>query len=167
MGVSPRDDVRIVEVGPRDGLQNVATTIPTATKLELVSRLRQTGLDTIEITSVVSPKAIPQLADCRQVLADVNIQTMLSSEMVRLLVLVPNLKGLEIAINNGVREVAVFVSATEAFSKANINATVAEGLSRAKSVAEKARSHGLAVRGYVSCIFADPYSGPTAPKAVV
>ncbi|KAJ9606280.1 hypothetical protein H2200_009241 [Cladophialophora chaetospira] len=158
--------VRMVEVGPRDGLQNVKTTIPTATKLELISRLRQTGLKTIEITSVVSPKAIPQLADCRDVLADGNIRGMVNDESLRVPVLIPNLKGLEIALDNGVREVAVFVSATEGFSRANINATVDEGLARARQVAEKAGAAGRAVRGYVSCIFADPFDGPT-PQAKV
>ncbi|KIW83093.1 hypothetical protein Z517_02336 [Fonsecaea pedrosoi CBS 271.37] len=159
--------VRIVEVGPRDGLQNVKTAIPTATKLELIARLRATGLDTIEITSVVSPRAIPQLADCRQVLADQTIKTLLLDGNLRLPVLIPNLKGLQIAMENSVREVAVFVSATEGFSKANINATVEEGLSRARQVAEKATAAGLAVRGYISCIFADPFDGPTPQAAVL
>ena len=160
-------DVRIVEVGPRDGLQNIGTTVPTATKLELISRLQQTGLSTIEITSIVSPKAIPQLADCRQVLGDSKIRSLLRQEALRLPVLVPNFKGLDIANQYGVREVAVFVSATEGFSKANINATVDEGLSRARHVSTRAKSAGIAVRGYVSCIFADPYDGKTAPEAVL
>lgn len=167
MASSPRDAVRIVEVGPRDGLQNIKTTIPTAIKLELIDRLYQTGLQTIEITSVVSAKAIPQLADCRHVLADTTIKARLRNTSLHLPVLIPNIRGLDIAIKDGVKEVAVFVSATEGFSRANINATVAEGLSKAKSVAEKARSAGLSVRGYISCIFADPYDGPTAPEAVV
>ena len=159
--------VRIVEVGPRDGLQNIKTTVPTATKLELISRLRQTGLRTIEITAVVSPKAIPQLADCRQLLADNGIQAFLSDESSRVPVLIPNLKGLEIALEHGVREVAVFVSASEGFSKANINASVADGLARARQVAEKAIVAGIAVRGYVSCIFSDPYDGPTPQASVL
>ncbi|KAL6245499.1 putative secondary metabolism biosynthetic enzyme [Rhinocladiella similis] len=167
--LSPTNAVRIVEVGPRDGLQNVKRTIPLATKLELISRLRQTGLRTIEVTSVVSPRAIPQLADCRAVLADRGIQKLIQERdsSLRLPVLIPNLKGLEIALHNGVREVAVFVSATEGFSKANINATVDQGLARARQVAEKATSAGLAVRGYVSCIFADPFEGPTPQSAVL
>jgi hydroxymethylglutaryl-CoA lyase len=162
----PPGTVRIVEVGPRDGLQNIKTVIPTATKLELISRLRQTGLKTIEITSVVSPRAIPQLADCRTVLADRAVKGMVQDGSLRVPVLIPNLKGLEIALENGVREVAVFVSATEGFSRANINATVDEGLARARHVTEKASAAGLAVRGYVSCIFADPFDGPT-PQANV
>lgn len=142
--------IRIVEVGPRDGLQNVQTTVPSATKLELIRRLEQTGLQTVELTSVVSPKAIPQLADCRTVLGDEHVQTLLRGQKkqhLRLPVLVPNLKGLDVAIKYGVREVAVFVSATEGFSRANVNCTVREGIERARAVAEKGRSAGLAVRG--------------------
>lgn len=164
------DGVRIVEVGPRDGLQNVQASIPTATKLELISRLRKTGLRTIELTSVVSPRAVPQLADCRQILSNSNIQTLIRSsngDALRLPVLIPNLKGLQIALDNHVREIAVFVSATEGFSKANIKATVEQGLARAREVAEKARNAGLAVRGYISCIFEDPFDGPTSPDAVL
>ncbi|KAL2004685.1 hypothetical protein VTN00DRAFT_3213 [Thermoascus crustaceus] len=162
--------VRIVEVGPRDGLQNVQRTVPAATKLELIHRLEQTGLQAIELTSVVSPKAVPQLADCRTVLGDEYVQTLLQGQKkghLRLPVLVPNLKGLDIAIEYGVREVAVFVSATEGFSRANINCSVREGIERARAVAEKGRRAGVAVRGYVSCIFADPYDGPTPPSAVL
>ncbi|ETI26974.1 hypothetical protein G647_10073 [Cladophialophora carrionii CBS 160.54] len=159
--------VRIVEVGPRDGLQNIKTVIPTAKKLELISQLRQTGLKTIEITSVVSPRAIPQLADCRAVLADGVIKGMVQDDSLRVPVLVPNLKGLEAALENGVREVAVFVSATEGFSRANINATVDEGLARARHVTERATAAGVAVRGYVSCIFADPFDGPTPQTNVL
>ncbi|KAJ9657416.1 hypothetical protein H2198_004291 [Neophaeococcomyces mojaviensis] len=159
--------VRIVEVGPRDGLQNVKFPIPTPTKLELVDRLHKTGLTSIEITSVVSPKAIPQLADCRQVLGNERIKSLMSDSTLRLPVLIPNVKGLDIAIASGVREVAVFVSATEGFSKANINATVDEGVARARLVAQKARATTLSVRGYVSCIFADPYDGPTPQAAVL
>lgn len=158
--------VRIVEVGPRDGLQNIMSPIPTATKLELIDQLHATGLTTIEITSAVSPKAIPQLADC-QVLGNDRIKTLMNDSKLRLPVLIPNMKGLEIALADGVREIALFVSATEGFSKANINATVDEGLNRARQVASKAKVAGLSVRGYVSCIFADPYDGPTPSEAVV
>ena len=143
----PSDTVRIVEVGPRDGLQNIQKPIPTQAKLELIRRLIDTGLRTVELTSVVSPKAIPQLADCRQVLQDVDVKRLLDRKNIRLPVLVPNLKGLNIAIQQGVREIAVFVSATEGFSRANINCTVDEGIKRAKQVASKAVSVGVAVRG--------------------
>lgn len=143
----PSDTVRIVEVGPRDGLQNIQKPIPTQAKLELIRRLIDTGLRTVELTSVVSPKAIPQLADCRQVLQDVDVKRLLDRKNIRLPALVPNLKGLNIAIQQGVREIAVFVSATEGFSRANINCTVDEGIKRARQVASKAVSVGVAVRG--------------------
>lgn len=179
--------VRIVEVGPRDGLQNIKNGIPTTTKLELVRRLADTGLNTVELTSVVSPKSIPQLADCRQVLQDTTVKQLVGNPRLRLPVLVPNPKGLEIALQHGVREVAVFVSATEGFSRANINCTVDQGIERAAQVASKAISANVVVRGYVytsyiydvivdiadntysyvSCIFADPYSGPTPASAVL
>ena len=139
--------VRIVEVGPRDGLQNIKEPVPTSVKLELIQRLRATGLRTIELTSVVSPKAIPQLADCRDVLGNESIRQLQGQSGLRLPVLVPNLKGLDIAIEHGVKEVAVFVSATEGFSKANINCTVQQGIERAKAVAEKAIECGITVRG--------------------
>ncbi|KAK1690200.1 hypothetical protein BDP55DRAFT_649931 [Colletotrichum godetiae] len=159
--------VRIVEVGPRDGLQNIKTVVDTSTKLELIQRLQSAGLRNIEITSVVSPKAIPQLADCRKILtAPIVRKWQQSSATLRLPVLVPNIKGLRIALEHDVREVAVFVSATEGFSRANINCTVAESLERAKQVAAEARAAGVVVRGYVSCIFADPFDGPTPLPAV-
>ncbi|VUC26581.1 unnamed protein product [Clonostachys rosea] len=159
--------VHIVEVGPRDGLQNIRTSIPTPVKLGLIAKLRDAGLKSIELTSVVSPKAIPQLQDCQQIMSSPMVQEWLQKEsQLRLPVLVPNTRGLQVALDHGVREVAVFVSATESFSKANINCSVDEGLRRASAIASAAKSQGLAVRGYVSCIFADPYSGATPPEVV-
>ena len=139
--------IRIVEVGPRDGLQNISDAIPTSTKLELIRRLHQTGLNTIELTSVVSPKAIPQLADCREVLGNADINALLDDPQLRLPVLVPNEKGLEIARQHDVREIALFISATEGFSKANINCTVAQGIERNIKLAALAKASGIAVRG--------------------
>ena len=139
--------VRIVEVGPRDGLQNIKEPVSTATKLDLIRRLEQCGLRTIELTSVVSPKAIPQLADCRDVLGDPEIQQKLENPNICLPVLIPNVKGLEIALQYGVREVAVIVSATEGFSKANINCTVQQGIERAKEVVSLALESDVDVRG--------------------
>lgn len=140
--------VRIVEVGPRDGLQNIREPIPTATKVDFIRRLGRTGLRSIELTSIVSSRAIPQLADCREVLGDRNARRLMAdSSDYRLPVLVPNIKGLDIAIEQDVREVAVFVSATDGFSKANINCTVDEGIQRARDVAIKAVGHGIAIRG--------------------
>lgn len=139
--------VRIVEVGPRDGLQNIRNTVPTSTKLELIRRLQQTGLNTIELTSVVSPRAIPQLADCRDVLGNAGVKQRLSDPRLRLPVLVPNVKGLDIALKHGVKEIAVFISATEGFSKANINCTVEQGIERARQVTALALKAGISVRG--------------------
>lgn len=144
--------VRIVEVGPRDGLQNIDTTVPLSTKLELIKKLHHTGLNTIELTSVVSPRAIPQLADCQALLSDTGIQRLLEDKRLRLPVLIPNLKGLQIAIQHHVQEIAVFVSASEGFSRANINCSVQQGLDRAKEVAKRAQNHGIAVRGYVNIV---------------
>ncbi|KAF4963725.1 hypothetical protein FSARC_8273 [Fusarium sarcochroum] len=159
--------VNIYEVGPRDGLQNIHTSIPADVKIELIKRLQHVGLHRIELTSAVNPRAVPQLRDCQQVMSSPVVQKLLQSQsQLRLPVLVPNIKGLGVAVEHGIREIAVFVSATEEFSKANINCSVAEGLQRAKKTAFAAKSHGLSVRGYVSCIFTDPYTGPTAPNLV-
>lgn len=160
-------DVRVVEVGPRDGLQNVKSVIPSSTKIELIRKLQAAGLQNVEVTSTVSPKAVPQLADCATVLEDANVQSLIANSQMRMPVLVPNLKGLQTAIQHKAREVAVFVSASEGFSNANIRCSVQEGLNRARQVAEKARAEGLAVRGYVSCVFACPFDGPTSPAAVL
>ncbi|KAL6230259.1 hypothetical protein BDW75DRAFT_248830 [Aspergillus navahoensis] len=159
--------VRIVEVGPRDGLQNIRNLVDTATKIQLIQRLKDAGHRTIELTSFVSPRAIPQLADAQHVVGNQGIKTLLQDSGLNLPVLVPNLKGLEKAIASGVKEVAVFISATEGFSKANINCTVDQGLERAQAVVRKATESGITVRGYVSCIFADPYDGPTPTAAVL
>lgn len=141
--------IRIVEVGPRDRLQNISTPIPTATKVSLIQRLHTTGLQTIEITSAVSPEAVPQLADNQEVMAHEVIKGLISQDGMRLPVLVPNKKGLELAMKHGVKEVAVFVSATEGFSRANTKCSVGEGLARAREVAQIAKREGVQVRGCV------------------
>ncbi|KAI5465063.1 hypothetical protein BGZ63DRAFT_504281 [Mariannaea sp. PMI_226] len=158
--------VRIVEVGPRDGLQNISQNVSTAIKVELIQRLVDAGLRTVELTSVVSPKAVPQLKDCREVLQSPEIRRLLQGNAQRLPVLVPNIKGLNIASQCGVSEIAVFISATEGFSKANIRCTVDEGIARSREVVQLALERGMSVRGYVSCIFADPFDGPTPCEAV-
>ncbi|KAE8373928.1 hypothetical protein BDV26DRAFT_284703 [Aspergillus bertholletiae] len=164
---TPSPSVRIVEVGPRDGLQNIPDLIATTKKIELVLRLEKAGLRTIELTSIVSPRKVPQLSDCRQVLQDSSVRQRLKNPRLRLPVLVPNIKGYDIALENGAKEVSVFVSATEGFSQANINCTVEQGIQRAQEVASTAAQAKVPVRGYVSCIFADPYDGPTSPAAVL
>lgn len=139
--------VRIVEVGPRDGLQNIRKSIPTATKVELIKRLTQTGLLDIEATSFVSPEWVPQLADGAAVLNQILPLTQQEQGEIRFPVLTPNEKGLENAKKAGAKDIVVFVSVTEAFSKKNQNCTVDEALDRAKLVTEKAISQGIAVRG--------------------
>jgi hydroxymethylglutaryl-CoA lyase len=139
--------VKIVEVGPRDGLQNTPGIVPTVIKTELIRRLATTGLPAIEATSFVSPKWIPQLSDGAEVVKSIHPLIRSVTKPIRFPVLVPNVKGLEAAHRNGAIEVAVFVSATEAFSKRNINCTVNESLDRVREVCTKAKSMGIEVRG--------------------
>jgi hydroxymethylglutaryl-CoA lyase len=153
--------VRIVEMGPRDGLQNEKQEVPTAVKLELIDRLGAAGLPAIEATAFVSPKWIPQMADHTEVLESIR-----RKPGVDYLVLTPNLKGYEAAKAAGATEVAVFGAASEAFSKKNINCSIAESLERFRPVVDKARADGIKVRGYVSCVVACPYEGPVAPQKV-
>ncbi|MEL7215101.1 MAG: hydroxymethylglutaryl-CoA lyase [Pseudomonadota bacterium] len=153
--------VTIYEMGPRDGLQNEARLIPTTDKITLVDMLSGTGLRKIEVTSFVSPKWVPQMADAAEVMAGITRAPGLTYG-----VLTPNLRGLERALEAGAREVAIFASASEGFSKANINATIAESMERLRPVADAALAAGATVRGYVSCITDCPYDGPTPPAQV-
>jgi len=153
--------VRIVEVGPRDGLQNEKQKVPTADKVELIRRLVAAGLKSIEATAFVSPKWVPQMADAAEVMARIERPVDVSFP-----VLVPNLKGLEAAIAAGAREVAVFGAASEAFSQKNINCSIAESLERFRPVVEAAKKADVAVRGYVSCVLGCPYQGEVKPAAV-
>jgi hydroxymethylglutaryl-CoA lyase len=151
--------VRIHEVGPRDGLQNEHTTVPTAVKAEFVHRLADAGLTTVEATSFVHPAWVPQLADAAELvplLADLGAR----DPAVRLPVLVPNERGLDRALELGVREIAVFGSATESFARANLNRTVEESLAMFAPVVDRARAAGASVRGYLSMCFGDPWEGP-------
>ncbi|KAH0839300.1 hypothetical protein FOPE_05351 [Fonsecaea pedrosoi] len=157
-------DVRILEVGPRDGLQNIKNVVPTATKVELIRRLAATGLRDIEATSFVSPKWVPQLADGAEVMRE--IRPLMTDAERTFPVLAPNTKGLINASKSEAKEVVVFASASQAFSKANQNCTIDEALAQAESVTTKARESSILVRGVVSCIFADPYTGPTQPQEV-
>lgn len=141
--------IRIVEVGPRDGLQNIQQDIPTHVKVDLIKRLHDAGLRDIELTSFVSPKAVPQLKDGYELVNTPSIQSLLQDKLVRLPVLVPNVKGARLAAVSGVKHIAVFLSASEGFSRANINCTTAEGLSRASVVARIAKEQGLELRGLV------------------
>ncbi len=160
-GSDPVRPVKIVEVGPRDGLQNEAGTIPTDTKVAFIDRLSATGLATIETTSFVSPKWVPQLADAEQV-----YQAIDRRGAVRYPVLVPNEKGMQRALAVGVSEIAVFTAASESFNHKNINCSIDESFARFAPVFELAREHGIAVRGYVSCALGCPYEGAIGPAAV-
>ena len=154
--------VRVVEVGPRDGLQNEKTIVPTAAKLRFIALLNEAGFPAIEVTSFVSPKAIPQLADAAEVFAGVEKRSGTSYP-----VLVPNQRGMERALAAGVREIAVFTAASESFTRANINMTIAESIAAFRPVVALAQQQGVRVRGYVSTAFGCPYEGVVAPQRVV
>ena len=154
--------VRIVEVGARDGLQNEKTIVPAATKIELIDRLSATGLRTIEATSFVSPKWVPQLADAAEVFTGITRR-----DGVAYPVLVPNLQGYERAREVGAREVAIFTAASEAFNRKNINASIDESIERFMPVLERAAADGVRVRGYVSTVLGCPYQGDVAVADVV
>jgi hydroxymethylglutaryl-CoA lyase len=155
------DRVTVVEVGPRDGLQNEAATVPAAEKVRFVELLAGAGLPVVEVTSFVSPRAVPQLADADEVLPAVH-----RLEGVRYPVLVPNLRGLERAEAAGADAIAVFTAASEGFARANVNMTIAESLHAFGPVLERALAAGMWARGYVSTAFGCPYDGPVAPAAV-
>ena len=153
--------VKIVEVGPRDGLQNEPGEVPTAAKVELIERLADAGLPAVEATAFVSPKWVPQMADHAEVLQRIRRKPGVSYP-----VLTPNLKGFEAARAAGAIEVAVFGAASEAFSKKNINCSIAESLERFSEVFSQAKQHNIAVRGYVSCVLGCPYQGEVKPAEV-
>ena len=154
--------VKLVEVGPRDGLQNESTTVPAAVKVELIHQLQDAGLSVVEATAFVSPKWVPQMADAAEVMAAIRRKPGVSYP-----VLVPNKKGLDAALAAGAQEVVVFGAATETFSLKNTNCSIEEGLERFQSVCDEAREHGLKVRGDISVCFGCPYEGDVKPQAVV
>jgi hydroxymethylglutaryl-CoA lyase len=154
--------VRIVEVGPRDGLQNEKAIVPTEAKIELIDRLTATGLASIEATSFVSPKWVPQLADAAEVYAGITRKGGVSYP-----VLVPNEQGYERARAVGVEDIAVFTAASEGFNRKNINASIDESLARFAPVMERARQEGVRVRGYVSTVLGCPYQGEVPLSDVV
>ena len=162
MGLSLPPQVRLYEVGPRDGLQNEAAFIPTEDKIALIEALAAAGLPAIEITSFVNPRWIPPLADAENVAAGLRDR----DDLPRLTALVPNAQGLERALANGLREVAVFMSASESHNKRNINKTRAETHTAFAPVFERCRAAGVAVRAYVSVVWGCPYEGPVAAAEV-
>lgn len=159
--MSSGDSVRIVEVGPRDGLQNESAVVPTGVKVELIERLADAGLRAIEATAFVSPKWVPQMADSTEVMRSIRRSpgTVYSA-------LVPNLRGFEAALAAGVTEVAVFASASDTFSRKNINCSIPESFERYQPVFAAALAARIPVRAYVSCVLGCPYEGPVRPKQV-
>jgi hydroxymethylglutaryl-CoA lyase len=155
------EQVRIVEVGPRDGLQNEKQNVSTAIKLELIERLAAAGLRDIEVTSFVAPKWVPQMADQADLMRGLRRRPGVNYP-----VLTPNLKGFEAAVAEGATEVAVFASASEGFSQKNINCSIDESIERFVPVLDAAKRQGVKVRGYVSCVIACPYDGAIAPQQV-
>jgi len=153
--------VKIVEVSPRDGLQNEKQVIELSTKLELIQRLQDSGLKNIEITGFVSPKWIPQLAESEQLCQKLQRHTGINYSA-----LTPNLKGMEKAVAAGLQEVAVFTAASESFTKKNINCSIEESLQRFVPVIELAKQHDIKVRGYVSCVLGCPYEGEISADKV-
>ena len=160
MGSVP-DFVKVVEVGPRDGLQNEAREVPTGVKVELIERLADAGLPAVEATAFVSPKWVPQMADHTEVLERIRRRPGVSYP-----VLTPNLKGFEAARAAGASEVAIFGAASEAFSRKNINCSIAESLERFRPIVLESKKHGIKVRGYVSCVLGCPYEGEVKPERV-
>jgi len=154
----PRVD--IVEMSPRDGLQNEARFVATSEKIRLVDMLSDCGFERIEVTSFVSPKWVPQLADAAAVMAGIKRRA-----GTRYAVLTPNMKGFEAALAADAGEIAIFASASETFSQRNINCSIAESIERFKPVAEASREAGIPMRGYVSCVVECPYEGAVAPEA--
>ncbi len=155
------DLVRIVEVAPRDGLQNEPREVPTEVKLELIERLADAGLPAVEATAFVSPKWVPQMADHTEVLERIRRRPGVSYP-----VLTPNLKGFEAARAAGASEVAIFGAASETFSRKNINCSIAESLERFRPIVLESKKHGIKVRGYVSCVLGCPYEGEVKPERV-
>lgn len=154
--------VRVVEVGPRDGLQNEKALIPTEQKIQFIAMLAEAGLPVVEATSFVSPRAIPQLSDADAVMAGLTRLPTTSYP-----VLVPNLKGMERALAAGVQAIAVFTAASESFTHHNINATIAQSLANFRPVVALAQQEGIPVRGYISTVFGCPYEGAVEPKRVL
>lgn len=155
-------DVRIVEVGPRDGLQNEQGLVPTESKVQFIEALAATGLKTVEATAFVSAKWVPQMGDCEQVMRKLRRQPGVSYP-----VLTPNMRGFDKAMSVNCSEVAIFGAASESFSRKNINCSIAESLERFKPIAQEAKAQGVRVRGYISCVVGCPYEGPVDPQQVV
>src|ERR1700681_3539584 len=158
----PVDSVKIVEVGPRDGLQNEKVTVPTDAKVEYITTLADAGLRVIEAGAFVSPKWVPQMADTDEVYRNIP-----KDPGVDYPVLVPNMKGLERAIDAGVKSIAIFTAASDTFNRRNINMSIDESFANYASVTARARAEGIRVRGYISTAFGCPYEGDVPPEKVL
>ncbi|HBI22100.1 MAG TPA: hydroxymethylglutaryl-CoA lyase, partial [Legionella sp.] len=154
--------VTMIEVGPRDGLQNEASFVPTKSKIELINALAQSGLQHIEVTSFVSSKSVPQLADGESVFQAIDKPT-----NVHFSALVPNERGMQKALAAGVKEIAIFTAASEQFNQRNINCSITESIARFSPVMAMAKAHSIRVRGYISCALGCPYEGDIDPKQVL
>ena len=162
------DQVKIIEVGVRDGLQNEPTPVPTEVKIKLIEKLVLCGLSVIEATSFVSPKWVPQLADQSEVMAQLANPNFTATHKAKFPVLTPNIKGFENAIAAGAKEVAVFAAASESFSQKNINCSIEQSIQRFQSIFDRAKELNIPVRGYVSCVLGCPYEGDiTADKVAL
>ena len=162
MKASLPDKVTIVEVGPRDGLQNEKTILSVEVKLQLIELLYEAGISVIEAASFVSPKWVPQMAD-----AEILMQKLQQHENIRYPVLTPNIKGFELALASGAKEVAIFGAASESFSQKNINCSIDESIKRFRPVMDAAEANNIPVRGYVSCVMGCPYEGDISVDDVV
>lgn len=160
MSTAGPERVSIVEMSPRDGLQNEKRTVSTADKIALIDLLSECGFDRIEAASFVSPKWVPQMADAAEVMAGIRRKA-----GVRYAVLAPNMKGFEAALKAGADEVAIFASASETFSQKNINCSIADSIERFTPVADACKVHGIPLRGYVSCVVECPYEGSITPES--
>lgn len=156
------EQVKIVEVGARDGLQNEATSVPIDIKIKFIEKLVETGLSVVESGSFVSPKWVPQMASSAEVFCGINKKEGISYPM-----LVPNMKGLEAALEAGVKEIAIFAAASESFSQKNINCSIEESIARFQQVVATAHQENIKIRGYLSCVMGCPYEGDIKPEKVV
>lgn len=154
--------ITLIEVGPRDGLQNEPVFVPTDIKVQFINLLSETGLKHIEVTSFVSPKAIPQLSDNESVLNKIK-----KPPSIHYSALIPNEQGMLAALKAGVKHIAVFTAASETFNQHNIQCSIAESIARMQPVIQMAKAHGISVRGYVSCVLGCPYEGAISPSRVI
>lgn len=157
-----KQSITLIEVGPRDGLQNEPLFVPTSTKIAFINLLSETGLRHIEVTSFVSSKAIPQLADNQAVFTAIN-----KPASIEYSALIPNEQGMQLALDCGIKNIAIFTAASEHFNQRNIQCSISESIERFKPVMQTAKENNITVRGYISCVLGCPYEGAISPKQVI